>query len=800
MKKRRKGKTKERDRRRESTLPELLGEAALLLTVVAVPLAINRGSSNVADVKDAVLGLGVALGLALWLMAGLARGRLGWVSSRLNLLVLAFAAWAGASALYSRHWYITVSEFGKLAAHVGLYVLVVVSLRSFAQVRRVIGAACLAAVPVCIYGFVQAAGLDPVEWSAGKSRVFSLLANATYLASFLILIAPVAVAVGWPSPKEGEAGADSPREGGGPVVSGLFLAAAAMMALCLYFSVTISPMIGLVLGLCVVGAMAVARGGWRAVRRSWVWLLVGVVVAGGLAPVGYRYLPERQKRRVNDVLHFRDPSGRERVLQWRIALDLFQERPALGLGYGTFKAHSLGRMSESWYTDLNKSAQKMLVPSYAHNEYLQVLAGTGVIGAALFLLLLGGVSTAAVRVSLRHSDHRWRRIGLGITAAVMAFLVQNFFGVTFRQTGAVTFFWLWVAVLAVAAAWLPGAGGATTLPRRREFQFRPVARLPLAGVGAGLVLLLTLLGWAALRPVKASMLVRSAEKQARTGQAASADSAELGRQYFREGAALAEEALRLSPYSQRGCYLAAYLWGELGEYDKALAANERALELLPDNASAEYNLGVTYLKLDKVEEAEAHLRRAVELMPTSFRNQGALADVLLREDRVEEAAEHAQRAVQLAPKEVECRTLMADVEGRRGNLPERLKQLRAASRLSPDDPRIWRDIAILLLAMNKHGQAITASRTWARVDPRSAEAYQALGEAYYRQKRYEAARRALSEALARDDGYAPARLYLAIIDLRQGDIQSAKKKLQRVAREDPGGRVGEKAKEILGQL
>ena len=159
--------------------PETLGEAVLIKLVIVVPLAVNRHSTNICDVKDVALGLGVALGLSLWLVGGLAQGRLAWAVSRLNLMVLAFVVWAGLTICYSHYWYVTLSEFGRLAAHLGLYWLAIVSLRTIGQVRRVVGAACLAAVVVCIYGFMQAAGRDPISWATPTTRIFSFLGNAT---------------------------------------------------------------------------------------------------------------------------------------------------------------------------------------------------------------------------------------------------------------------------------------------------------------------------------------------------------------------------------------------------------------------------------------------------------------------------------------------------------------------------------------------------------------------------------------------------------------------------------------------
>ena len=97
--------------------PQVLGEVVLVALVIFVPVVINKNSRNIMDVKDVVLGLGAAFGLALWLVAGLARRRLSWVSSGLNAAVFVYAAWAAISIAYSgRYWWVSLSEVARLAA------------------------------------------------------------------------------------------------------------------------------------------------------------------------------------------------------------------------------------------------------------------------------------------------------------------------------------------------------------------------------------------------------------------------------------------------------------------------------------------------------------------------------------------------------------------------------------------------------------------------------------------------------------------------------------------------------------
>ena len=784
MRKRRK-RQKTKEARPGVEWPGVFAEAALIVVVLVVPIVINRRSTNICDIKDVALALIVGAGLSLWLVASLARGRFSWVESRLNLLVPAFAGWAGLTLVYSRYQFATVSEFGRLAAHVGVYWLAVLSLRRIVQVRRVVGLACVAAVPVCIYGFIQAAGKDQIRWDQSMTRVFSFLGNATYLASFLVLLLPLAVAVAWPGgdAEEGE----RPRRRTRPlrrVVSALFFLVAAMMALCLYFSVTISPVVGIGLGTAIVVMIAVVRGGRSALRVAIPGLLIGVIALGILGALGYRHLPKNQQRRVQQIVHLEDPFGRMRKLQWKAAFDLWTERPVLGRGYGTYRIYSLERMAQEWYAGLKRPADKMFVPSYAHNEYLQVLAGTGLIGEALFFLLLLTGYVTALRVSLRHPEAQWRRIGLGITAGATAFLVQNFFGVTFRQTGAVTLFWLWLGFLAVAPGGigLPGAGPSAL--RLRERRFKPFRSGGLAVVAMLLGGMLVIIAWVTIRPVKAHVLAKQAEAAGKVGQ-------------FKVAAQLADKAIELSPYSFQPYYISAYAWGQQGEYEKALEANEKALELLPENASVYYNLGVTYKKLGRFEEAEASFERAIDLQPTAVHHQAAMGELLLEQRRFEEALAYAAVAAELAPEEPRVHLLLADIEGRRGNLGATITHLQKAARLSPNDLSAWRQLAELLVQQRRYSEAIRPCRHWARLDPNSVSAYYLLGNCYYSTQQYEEARDAFLRALEIDADFVPARLHLAYSYGKLRQYEKSKRELERVVGSAPDSAHARSARSLL---
>ena len=767
--------------------PQVLGEVVLVALVLVVPVVINKNSRNIMDVKEVVLGLGAAFGLALWLVAGLARRRLSWASSRLNSAVLIYAAWAAISIAYSgRYWWVSLSEFARLAAHIALFWLAICSLRTTVQVRRVIGAACVAAVPIAVYAFMQKAGMDFIDWKTSSDRAFSFLGNPTYLAGFLILVIPMAIAIGWPR-RESPQNEDAGRVGRWPrAASVLAFASVLLMLICLYFSVTLSAIIGLALGGLLALLLVLIRGGAEAARRAFVGLALLMLVLAPIAWLGYQRLPASQQERARMVLHLRDPYAAERSLHWRVALDIFRQRPLIGQGYGTFQVYSLERMASQWYQQSHRRAEGMLVPRYAHNEYLQVLAGTGLVGGITFAILLVAAYGLAFKIALKHPDEQWRRLGLGVIAGMTAFLFQNFFGITFRQTGSVTFFWLSLALLVVASAWLPRDRPDEHMPRVRELRLPPVSTVRLALVALALAGALAVLAWVTIRPVLASVALRQAQAAAAAGDYPAAER-------------LSQQALVYSPHTALAYYVLAFAQGQMNQLEKAVAASEKALALLPGNASAHYNLGVTYTKLGRFEEAERNFREAVRLQPTALLHQAAMAEVLVAQGRFDEAEVYARKTVELAPENPDCHLLLAEIASRKADLPATLEHLRQAARFGPNDVNIQRQLAELLLRMNRSEEAEPFCRRWVELDPNSDRAYRALGTCFFNRGDYAAAKTNFLRALQIKPRNVTARLNLAWTYGRLRNFDAAVRELRRVAQDHPRTPEGKEAKQFLEQ-
>jgi tetratricopeptide (TPR) repeat protein len=497
----------------------------------------------------------------------------------------------------------------------------------------------------------------------------------------------------------------------------------------------------------------------------------------------------------------------------------------------------------------------MLVPNYAHNEFIEVLAETGVIGGLIFAALILGAFVVSVWVSVRHPDPEWARLGLAITVGMTAFMFQNLFGVTFRQTGTVTFFWLSLGFLAVAQARARAPAATASGLALREVQFgRP--RLPVLGAATiGAVALMAALIWLGLRPVRSNVLLKQAEQEAKQG-------------LFEAAALHADRGLELNPYSSQGYYIAAYVWGNLGNHERSLKANQKALALLPGNATVYYNTGVNYKQLGRLEEARQSFQRAIELMPTAMRHHAAMAEVLVEMGRYDEALPYATEAVRLDPSDAGARLLLAEIQARRGDqaaaaaqmeqalrlapstvsvLPKlagiylrmgsldkaaeagnqwvRLDpsspdsrlllaevqrrrgdfagaaaQMEAAARLAPGNVPVLRGLAELYLSrLRDADKAINATNRWLSLSPNEPEAYFILGVCRYKQKDYAAARLALQRAIELQPDNLGARLQLAYCYVQLNQMPLAKKELEWLASKHPEAREGKRAAQLLAE-
>jgi O-antigen ligase len=446
-------------------LPELSWRTAiiaLLLASLLVPLVVGSDFffPYVAP-RNIFFRVVVELGAAALVLAlSFGRKTLDLRGEPIFWSLVAFLAAASVSALMSpaptHSFFGDFERMGGVWAwfHLALFFLLLRTLRD-QDWNWILNGALVVGFVVGAIAIGQHFGLGPGAHSANAVASSSTFGNSGLLAAYLLMNVALA----------GYLAATS------ILYRRLYFLAGGANLLALIFAENRSTVIGLVLGAIIGGfifAMVSATS-----RRKWIALasaaFLAVVVVGLTA--GIRAFPATAvTRHVPTVLQrlaSTNPAGSDqsRTMQWRAAIDGFKDRPLLGYG---LENHNL-----VWSAHFDPGIYRFDTDIYdrTHNQFLETLATTGLIGAIAFLgiwIAIGLTLARAYRAGRLSAPAVAVLAGLQIAYATYLL----FWFVDLNST------MLWVLIAALIAS--RGTVGSVVLEVRGNDAERAVARPALA--------------------------------------------------------------------------------------------------------------------------------------------------------------------------------------------------------------------------------------------------------------------------------------------------------------------------------
>lgn len=167
--------------------------------------------------------------------------------------------------------------------------------------------------------------------------------------------------------------------------------------------------------------------------RNFALVVVGFALAASIVLAGISLTGDTAREKFLAHLTIQDFGKAEstvgRLETWFQAIDLWLDKPVLGVGPGNFGPAILG------YPAIKPETGWPVV----NNQYLELLAETGLIGTSIFLLFLFFLIVRSVRAyGLTAHDPEMRAVLVGLTAAIFGMLLQyNFFSTLY-----ITFVWI----------------------------------------------------------------------------------------------------------------------------------------------------------------------------------------------------------------------------------------------------------------------------------------------------------------------------------------------------------------------
>jgi O-antigen ligase len=269
-------------------------------------------------------------------------------------------------------------------------------------------------------------GINLVEGVRASGAVGGLFGNPNDMALNMIAFLPLAIVVA--------------LRRGRPLIRLVALAGIPFIAASIVFSKSRGGLVAL------VAMLAVLLFQLRRLRPG-----IGVLVLGA-ALASIPILPHSFTERMSSIFNpEEDPTGsreaRKRLL--RDGYQAFIDNPVFGLGAGQFQAYNPeGRKEEAWRE--------------THNAVLQVAAELGVVGLAIFLIVIGSGFSAVIRTSkaLRRARGRWRarapdparhdREVMEMDSAAMAASLTGWF--VAAMFASVAYYWTFYIVLGLATS------------------------------------------------------------------------------------------------------------------------------------------------------------------------------------------------------------------------------------------------------------------------------------------------------------------------------------------------------------
>ena len=333
-------------------------------------------------------------------------------------------------------------------AYIIVFLIVLDRLRTRAQLDRLITVIIVNSLPIALYGLIQRNRLDPLPWGGDVTeRVAANMGNAIFVAAYLIMIFPLTVGRIAESFKailtEEEANwADIPRAAGY-----IFIAAVELIAI--YYAQSRGPLLGLIASFYFMFLLLAlsSRNKLGAVSALAVVVIIGLVVSF-LVIINIPGGPLQHLQhapwlgRLGNVFDFEGGTGKVRALIWEGMADLVLPHEPIQYPDGHPDPFNLirplvGYGPESVYVAYNGFYPPLLghyesrtaSPDRSHNETLDSLAITGLLGLTAYLWVFLGVFYYGFKWLGLVRDQKQRNLLFGLVA-----------GLSIASVG---FFWWW---------------------------------------------------------------------------------------------------------------------------------------------------------------------------------------------------------------------------------------------------------------------------------------------------------------------------------------------------------------------
>ncbi len=622
--------------------------AIILILVIGTPLLYARFVYNpwfISTMKITFIQVLVIIAASLYLLT---EGRYKLVKSGLNYPVIAFIIACTISLLSSTDIYTSLYSLFTIIVLAGLYVLVPNVVRERKQIRKIMVSLILVSGLISIYSIVQYLGIDLLNLKVvGSGYISGPFENRNVLASFLVFVMPVSAGFLFEKISRKL-----------KIMVGLV---GIITLIALIYTRTRGAWVGFMGAMAFfAGAKLMAGGGMKKIfkslfsKKSLIIISLMVICFGLLIRYDYRR-PGSFTEKFLSIADLEDPATRHRFVMWRTGIDVIREHPLLGTGMGTFKKIHLKYQSK--YLRTKKYGRFEGLSRFAHNDYLEITANTGILGLGTFLWLIVTLYWTGFKRLKQISESKYSpNLLIVILSSLTAVLIHSFFHYSFYLPTTSMLFWLWLGLL--------NTGGSKL--ERTEENIRP----SIIRQSAIVVITVLLLLWVT-RPFMASLYFDRATYYTMSGD-------------YDKAIAMYKKSIKLNPVDEKAHNNLGNVYRDIGLHREALKEYERALKINPYSAEARNNLGILYVNRGLYDEAIKEYMLAIEINPNLAVVHNNLGNTYRKKRLYDKALKEYKEAISIDRRFAKAYNNLGVSLAEMGRLREAAQKFRRALRINPN--------------------------------------------------------------------------------------------------------------------
>ncbi len=575
---------------------------------------------------------------------------------------------------------------------VAIFYITVYTLKKREYIRTAINLLFIAGGIASAYGILQYLGMEPIWQEAVDpfgGRCVSTFGNPNFLASFLVLLLPLALVKMLLSEKMSEK---------------IFLfITGSLMFTALICTSTRSAWIGFIASLIIIWIFLIFKvKDKKTILKHFIYLAVIIIVSLVVvfsAP-GKRVIGERVLSTLS--IQKSGTASSQRFLIWSSAKDMFFDFPIIGSGWGTLE------LFYPWYQGKYlRSAKYAPLKTHAnraHNEILQFLAETGIIGLGVAVWLLVTLIKYSLRLLKNTSINKESKyIILGLFSGIIGMLIDNLFNVSLHFASPAMVFWINVGI--IVSIGYQTENHQENLLKHETISSRGL-RISKYVISTVVLVLLFLIVLLSFNRFRAAIHYFNGIRYSK-GKKVTLDKA----------ISQFEKSLGFYAFDINTNYELANVYTLQNKIDKAIEYYKKANLVNPGYEEIYHNLGIVYANNGEVKKSIYNFEKALRIGPNSLDTYMYLGKIYIKLEDWTKAQQVYEKITSLNSSLAKAHLHLGNIYFKLENTEKAISEYKKVIQLNPNTQGAYKNLGYVYLSINKKREAQKFFREALRLNP-----------------------------------------------------------------------------------